>query len=88
MKYVALTLCLFFTQDILAQQTKGGTKPGTVTEAPGAAMLPDSFRCERSSQGLADLKTKMMENCNLNKPFSSSHSSAVNETYMYCCHTK
>lgn len=88
MKYLLLTICLIFAQGAFAQQTKAGTKPGTVTAAPGSDGLIESFRCERSNQGLADLKMKMIENCNLNMPFSSSHSSAVNETYMYCCHKK
>ena len=52
------------------------------------------FQCRKLSGGdtsLADLKLKMLENCNLNKPFSISttgldlgHSGG----YLFCCHTK
>jgi hypothetical protein len=49
-----------------------------------------SFRCEKiRSQKLTDLKEKMLENCNLNKPFSSSVSVFAGEdTYLYCCHVR
>ncbi len=47
----------------------------------------DDFRCERlTGVSLADFKSKLVENCNLNKPFSSSLSRVLNEdNYFYCC---
>ncbi len=50
--------------------------------------LISSFRCEKFSGGLGDLKLKMIENCNLDNPFSSSMSRTVGgeEVYMFCCH--
>ena len=81
MKYLMVTICLLIGQSALSQ-----TKQAAATS--NADSLIESFRCERSADGLSDLKMKMIENCNLNKPFSSSHSSAVKDTYMYCCHKK
>ncbi len=85
MKYLMLSACLIFAQAAFSQ-----TKPSaTQTAAAGSPdSMIDSFRCERSNQGLSDMKMKMIENCNLNKPFSSSLSTAVSETYMYCCHKR
>lgn len=50
----------------------------------------DNFRCEKFRDGgLVELKNKMMENCDLNRPYSSSLSIfAAEETYHYCCHKK
>lgn len=51
--------------------------------------LVSKFRCEKlRSNSLAEVKMKMIENCNLDKPFSTSMSVfAGDESYMYCCHT-
>ena len=50
----------------------------------------DNFRCEKFREGgLVELKNKMMENCDLNRPYSSSLTIfAAEETYLYCCHKK
>lgn len=50
--------------------------------------IADTFQCEtfREKQ-LSILKQKLTENCNLNKPFSTSLSVSMGEnTYLYCCH--
>lgn len=45
------------------------------------------IRCEKlQGHSLADFKKKLVENCDLNKPYSSSMSRLLNEeTYFYCC---
>ena len=50
----------------------------------------DDMRCEKLiATPLADFKAALVENCNLNKPFSSSLSRVLNdEVYFYCCHKK
>lgn len=53
--------------------------------------LVESFRCEKfSDEGLSGLKMKLIEKCNLEKPFSSTMSKTMGgeEVYMYCCHIK
>ncbi len=50
----------------------------------------EDFRCE-TAMGikLAEFKEKLIENCNLKLPFSSSMSRILNEeSYFYCCHKK
>jgi hypothetical protein len=50
--------------------------------------LITGFRCEKFNGSLGDLKLKLIEICNLDKPFSSSLSKTVggDEFYFYCCH--
>lgn len=52
--------------------------------------IEDNFRCERFIKGnLKDLKSKLLDNCDLNKPFSTSLAINIGEEhYLYCCHTK
>ena len=60
------------------------------TKAASTETLSENFRCEKLlSTSLADFKSTMIENCNLNKPFSSSLSRILNEdSFFYCCHKK
>ena len=49
-----------------------------------------SFRCEKMRGAtLGEFKAKMLENCNLDKPFSMSTSESISgkETYTFCCHS-
>lgn len=52
--------------------------------------LASRFRCEKfTGNGLADLKLKLIQTCDLEKPFSSSLSRTVaggEDVYMFCCH--
>lgn len=50
----------------------------------------EDFRCEKMlSTSLVDFKTALIENCDLNKPFSSSLSRVLNDdAFLYCCHKK
>lgn len=51
------------------------------------ANTKDDYTCGKE-QGitLAAFKTKLCENCDLTKPFSTSLSKSLNEeTYFYCC---
>lgn len=50
----------------------------------------DNFRCERFVKApLKELKQKLQDNCDLNKPFSTSLSVSMGEDYyLYCCHKK
>lgn len=47
------------------------------------------FRCE-SNRGLrlAEIKEKLVENCNLDKPFALSEGGTIDPTFTYCCHKK
>ncbi|MBN8536914.1 MAG: hypothetical protein J0M15_07655 [Deltaproteobacteria bacterium] len=48
------------------------------------------LRCERfTKSNLRDLKEKLYENCDLNKPFSTSLAINIGEEhFLYCCHKK
>lgn len=52
--------------------------------------LVDGFTCVRFRQGgIAALKLKLIETCNLNKPFSMGATDiGVDEAYTFCCHKK
>jgi len=52
--------------------------------------VASDIRCEKLiGINLIDFKSKLVENCDLNKPFSSSMSRLLNEeTYFYCCQLK
>lgn len=60
-----------------------------VLAADAKSAGPD-MRCEKlTATTLADFKASLVENCNLNKPFSTSLSKVLNdEIYFYCCHKK
>lgn len=65
----------------------------TAAAAPIAKSTPvksEDFRCEKMlSTALVDFKSALIENCDLNRPFSSSLSRVLNEdTFLYCCHKK
>ncbi len=48
----------------------------------------DDFVCGKvRGSELSEFKGKLLESCNLNKPFSSSLSRVLNEeTFFFCCH--
>ncbi len=51
----------------------------------------DNFVCQKHRKSnLAELKLKLLDECDLNKPFSSSIASAVGDgdTAQFCCHAK
>ena len=54
------------------------------------ATKTENFRCEKMmGTDITQFKSSLLENCNLNMPFSSSVSKILNdETYFYCCHKK
>jgi hypothetical protein len=63
------------------------------TNPPAAASsdktgLSGSFRCEKFNGSLSDLKLKLIEICNLDKPFTSSMTRLLGseEVYVFCCH--
>lgn len=51
---------------------------------------PENFRCEKmTGTNIGQFKSTLLENCNLNMPFSTSITKLLNdETYFYCCHKK
>jgi hypothetical protein len=72
---------------------KGSASNKNTAEPPPSISIdatPDNFRCEKFREGgISELKLKMLENCDLNRPFSSSLSLfAGEETILYCCHKK
>lgn len=83
MKLLLTTALVFLSSTFsTAQSPKTATGP--------APVVAEDFRCEKiTGLSLTDFKTKLVENCDLNKPFSSSLSSVLNEsTYFYCCQKK
>lgn len=63
---------------------------GAMAADKNKAVQTDDFRCAKLlSTPLTDFKAALLENCDLNKPFSTSLSRLLNEdTYFYCCHKK
>lgn len=57
--------------------------------APAAVGL-DDFTCGKNTGiTLAEFKAKLVESCDLNKPFSASLSTIINDAnYFYCCQKK
>ena len=88
MKSLLCLFCLFAILPAMADETSAEKPAAKRTDR--AVAEASSFRCEKvKSVTLAEFKAKLVENCDLNKPFSSSLSAVVaDETYLYCCHTK
>jgi hypothetical protein len=84
-------LIILLTSPLLWAQIKK-TEPATKAAAAPimADVLDKDFRCEKlTAVPLADMKAALVENCNLNKPFSTSLSRMLSdEVYFYCCHKK
>lgn len=81
-KYLCFILVIVFS-------SIGFTNSGKTVSTESLPAL-DDIRCERASSiTLAEFKTKLVENCNLNKPFSTSASRLIDvDTYFYCCHKR
>lgn len=81
MKYLCLLIVLTFVAPSFADDKK-------VSKADEAALK--SFRCERfQNTNLSELKLKLVENCNLNKPFSIAATDvALGSSFTYCCNVK
>jgi len=87
MKSLIYVIFFFFSTFAVNAQTHKNNPTAAVAEKD---VTNEDFRCERvMGMGLAEFKSKLVENCNLNKPFSSSLSSMLNEVnYFYCCQKK
>lgn len=93
---IIISMCLIYSQinAEIIKTTKASTSTKTsTTETPVAVsneISPENFRCEKFREGgISELKLKMLENCDLNRPFSNSLSLfAGEETILYCCHKK
>lgn len=80
MKFVLAIYITLMTTTVFAQ--KGATAPAPVSA--------DDFTCGKV-QGvtLAEFKAKLVDSCDLNKPFSSSLSTVVaDNTFFFCCQKK
>ena len=66
------------------------SSPKVVAEVTPSYPELSDVRCEKlSGHNLVEFKAALVENCDLNKPFSSSLSRVLNEdTYFYCCQIK
>jgi hypothetical protein len=80
MNKIACVLLTFITLNLWAAETK------TTSTYPELS----DIRCETTSGiNLADFKAKLVENCDLNKPFSSSMTKLLNDmSFFYCCQIK
>ena len=91
MKLTIFILCsvlLNFNTTFAQEKKTTVTQPANVQKV--ADVEAKDIRCEKhTGTGLADFKDALVENCNLNKPFSTSLSRMLNdEVYFYCCHKK
>lgn len=82
-------LILFSSVSGLAESNAKSVEKSKVT-ADSNYPESEDIRCEKLlSTKLSDFKATLVENCNLNKPFSSNLSRLLNEeTYFYCCHVR
>lgn len=88
MKNYTLTLLLILYCSFNSY-AKNESKKNTNTELANEISL-DSIRCEKlRGKDLAEFKETLVQNCDLNKPYSASLSQILNEqTYFYCCQIK
>lgn len=67
----------------------GSTLAAESKKDEGAPPNTDFFRCVRmKTSSIADLKARLVTECNLSKPFSFSGSESLTAetTYTFCCH--
>jgi hypothetical protein len=98
MKDLLRMLVIGFGACTLSMQVEAGTTKTPKSNTPeitepspqGESTMAENFRCEKFRDGgVSELKLKLIENCDLSKPFSNSMSLfAGEETYLYCCHKK
>ncbi len=66
--------------------------PSAPADEPSAKPVTKSdagFVCERlRGHSLADFKAKMLETCDVERPFSFSEGDALDKTITYCCHRR
>ncbi len=79
-RVIVIVLCIMIAPFALANEAKKDSKIVSYPET-------SDVRCEKiTGHSLVEFKTKLVENCDLNKPFSSSLSRVLNDdTYFYCC---
>lgn len=92
MKKLALTLALLVSSAAPTLALAAGSTAKAAPAAPAAAaeVTNENFRCERIRDAkLPEFKTKLMENCDLNRPFSMAMTDvALGNSFTYCCHLK
>jgi hypothetical protein len=83
MKLITMLTFLTFSVITLAAESKPAATPSSYPTV-------EDVRCEKlNGHSLSEFKAKLVENCDLNKPFSSSMSKLLNEeSYFYCCQLK
>lgn len=81
MKKILMSYLLFSAVAFSAESKQ------TATISTAAYPEVADVRCEKlSGHTLSEFKAKLVANCDLNKPFSSSLNRILNEeTYFYCC---
>lgn len=64
------------------------SKTAQPAAVPEKKDLVATFKCEKFTGSLGDLKLKMIETCDLDRNFSSSMTRVVagDDIYMFCCH--
>lgn len=93
MKPLLLLSLLVFSNSFAADTKNKATAAPVAIETEAAEVVyPESadIRCEKlTGHTLSDFKKKLVETCDLNKPFSSSLNRILNDdTYLYCCHLR
>lgn len=84
----SIIFSLLISTSVFAEKISQTTKE--VVTAP--IVYPESadIRCERvTGHSLSEFKNKLVETCDLSKPFSTSLTKLLNDdTYMFCCNLR
>lgn len=84
----SIIISLFISTAAFAEKNSQPLKE--VVAAPISYPEAADIRCEKmNGTTLADFKEKLVETCDLSKPFSTTLTKLLNdETYMYCCNLR
>ncbi len=84
----SILFSFLISTSVFAEKNPQATKE-VVAAAPTYPEASD-IRCEKmSGTTLAGFKEKLVETCDLSKPFSTTLTKLLNdETYMYCCNLR
>ena len=84
----SILFSLLISTSLFAEKNPQPTKE--IVVAPAVYPETADIRCEKmNGTTLAGFKEKLVETCDLSKPFSTTLSKLLNdETYMFCCNLR